>query len=778
MVTVTRYEDGFRATDPGNNTVRVRATAWEPDVPAPSISDTLVGRTVGPEEPDATVTGRGETFVFPSVHATVMRIDGCDSVVKIDANDTYSPTDGEYLLRVEANVRVFCRLTAPFTVKNDGADFSISFPEPTPIAFGFEGRARPTSQEVVVPRTADGVAFALESMAAANETTTADRSWPSMRNRPPEIVFGETTDRPANLAVPETGVELVVPPTLEALLTSASLVHYLGATVRLEAGVTPQLRVGDRTERLGTGRSFVTGVTDLLRRCFYLDCAARSAGPHGSELPIFAAFETLGLDADRLYDAPIADRVEAYLAADFPRVADEFPEWHLSMHVAPTYEHVRTLPHLLPALPFVLPPAGERLSESEWLSLSLTGGGYDSFDLRGDGDRATVPAPADRLDAVGPQTGETPLTAPSATESVSESAAGGGSVSESAAGGGSDEPKGADRSDTPRDGVTADASGRDVSNVALVDPTLGPGRTHGWLAPGVPVEGFKATPTAFHNRDTYLEAGDDSLTVTVVVNDTNARQHTFETTDGPGMADEREAIVSQYERRAEELNLSVDLRRDLTVGELARLFESRHDLVHFVGHHDETGLDCRDGSLSPATLDRSRVQTFFLNACGSYPFGATLVRKGSVAGVATFEAVSDDDAFGAGATFAALIVLGNSVNRAVALASRQTIAPKEYIVVGDGTHRVFQSDALVPSEMRLTRAADGGYDGVAADPVSRESGMEVNHVFGDASGYQLSGSTIHGHLSASELDELLSTRQSPVLLDGSLVWPAELRAKL
>ncbi|MFB6177959.1 MAG: hypothetical protein ABEI99_12630, partial [Halobaculum sp.] len=610
---------------------------------------------------------------------------------------------------------LFVRVESSLTLRIRGDDsLVVEFPAPTALSVAFEETIEPPGQTVTVPRTPEGVATALSVIPAANETVRPDRTWPSMRNRPPEIEFGEEVRIPSEVAdeTVQTDVELVVPPRLSYLLPASSLVHYLSADVTLEQGVDPRLTLGQRTVRLGRDASFVEAVTDVLRRCFYLDCVARGAGPHGGQLSVTDTFDTLGLDADRLYDAPVAERAITYYDVDFERVAERFPEWHLSMYVEPTFEHVRTVPHFAAALPFVFQPNAEPLSEDEWLSLSLTGGGYESFGLRADG----------------------------------------GDVR---------------------------AGERDASNVDLLNPDLGLGRTHGWLAPGVPVDGFKTYPEAFHNRDTYLDGSGGPLSVTVVVNDTNARQHLFETPDGPGMHDEQDESVSYYRSRADELNIDVEVRENLTTGALARVFESENDLVHFIGHHDEDGLDCLDGSLSADTLAESRAETFFLNACGSFPFGAELIKNGSVAGGATFESVSDSDAFEVGGTFARLIVTGHSVNRALAVASRKTIAPKDYVVIGDGTHRVLQTDSIVPSEMRVTETGHARYEVVKQQPISRRGGMKVNMGFdSDPDEYRLSGTTERYEVRHEALVNQLKKREAPILFNDELYWPQELTEAL
>lgn len=712
MIKLARHDDGFRVTDPAKNTVRVKADDWDADAEAAPISDALARHEMGPDDPETTLTARTTRLEFPPVYAVTTPVGEMDHTdIGGSTGERHFPAD-DYLLRIEASVRVFLRVEGAMTIRRESSEgLWIEFQEPTPVSLAFGSHVDLPGSEVVVPETPEGVATALSVLHSANETTSPDRTWPTLRNRPPNVRFGDETTIPESVRDDrdDTGIEAVFPPDLTELLPAASLIHYLGADVTVEPDIEPLLDLDGREIRLGTGSDLTETASDILRRCFYLDCVARGAGPHGGPLAVAHTFETLELDAERLYDAPLAERVKTYVNADFDAVADEFPEWHFSMYVEPTYEHATVIPHLVETLPFFFHPSAEPLSKKEWLALSLTGGGYDSVQLR-----------------------------------------------------------------KPEETPTPGAGGREVSNVDLVKPDLGPGRTHGWLAEGVPVDGFKTLPEAYRHRDRYLDDTEEELSVTAVVNDTDYRQRILDTTDGPGMEDERDATVEHYERRAEDLNIDVTVRENVSTSELARIFESRNDLVHFVGHHSEDGLQCRNGYLSAESVARSRTETFFLNACGSYPFGQALVRKGSVVGGVTFESVGDEDAFKVGSTFAGLLTLGYSINRALSVANQQAIAPKDYTIVGDATHRVMQSDTLVPPEGVVFSRRDGDYEIVRKHNSTGFAGAEI-HLDGTL---YLFGNPMLFELSENELPDRLDKYDSPVIFEGSLYWPKELKREL
>ncbi len=710
MLTVSTKADGVRVTDDANKTVRVQADGWDASGPtAVSVSGALADSPVGPDDPQAVVGARARRLTFPSVYAAAVSVDDDDQFQFGSSETSRKLPAGRYLLRIETNVRVFLRADGPVSLTRDsGERLRVAFPDPTDIELAFASHVSRPEATVTVPRTPAGVATGLATLGSANEVTSPDRTWPTLRGRPPLLTFGERKDVPAAVseACADTNVNVIVPPELSELIPLASLVAYLSADITLEPDTQPTLELGDETHPLGPERA-----ARLLERTFYLDCVARTAGPHGGTLSVADTFDDLGLDAQRLYHASISERVRTYLSADYESVADRFPDWHLSMHVAPTYENARVLPYLVDNLPFVFRPEAEPLSESDWLEKSLTGGGFGTGDL---------------------------VRGPGANE------------------------------------ITRGFGRRTTSNVDLLDPELGPGRVHGWLAEGTPIDVFKATPSAYRHRDDALDDPGTGLSVTAVVNQIGRG---FD--DQAEMDTEHAAAVDHYRQRADELNAEITVERNVTTAELARIFESPTDIVHFVGHHEEAGLECVDGFLSPASLDRSRARTFFLNACGSYPFGEALVRSGSVAGGVTLASITDSDAATVGTTFARLLIHGYCLGRGLAAAARPTIAPRDYLIVGDATYRPSQSDSLSPSMRWVIPDGDDQFRVLVKRSPPRDIGAVYDDPLDEFSDRQyLFGDGAVFAVSRDRLCRYLCDNDTPVVYQKEMYWADELQEKL
>ncbi|MFB6219039.1 MAG: hypothetical protein ABEH77_07685 [Halobacteriaceae archaeon] len=295
----------------------------------------------------------------------------------------------------------------------------------------------------------------------------------------------------------------------------------------------------------------------------------------------------------------------------------------------------------------------------------------------------------------------------------------------------------------------------EIPTAEVTEPALADASLHGWLAPGTPIDVFTALPEAFEHRLAAL--GDPAPpAVTVVLND-------------PAMAGEETAVADRYR---EEGAREVTVRRHLTRDQLAAMFAEGADLLHFIGHCETEGLQCTDGFLAAADLPANEVETFFLNACGSFREGRALVRTGSVAGGVTYRAVLDEQAATVGKTFARLALAGFSVERAVRLARRRVMMGKDYAVVGDGTHSL--SGTPTPRVAHV-ESTDGGYRLVCEGGADRSPG-ETHSLNGREHTCLWGGADTE--LDADELAAVLDTTPLPVVFDGEFYWSEELASTL
>jgi hypothetical protein len=304
-----------------------------------------------------------------------------------------------------------------------------------------------------------------------------------------------------------------------------------------------------------------------------------------------------------------------------------------------------------------------------------------------------------------------------------------------------------------------------VKSVDRRDPVLHGEKVNGWLADGVPIDVFKVVPEAYDNRSKYLEQTGDNIDVTVILNDEE-------------MMDEHEEVAQIYEDRARDLPIEVTVHEHLTKAELTDVLESPHDFVHYIGHCEADGLQCTNGNLSVSDIEESNVQTFFLNACGSYYEGQDLVRRGSVAGAVTFTKVLNKQAAKVGVAFARLLINGFNINLALRFARRRIMMGKDYSVVGDGTHVLTQADNRFPVLLTVEENDDGTYAMTHEHMAVDTNGSFYQMFHDDYDEYHLQGEEAVMEFDQSELLSFLDRAKAPVIYDGELYWSEELRTVL
>ena len=392
------------AVDPLKNVVTLGVADWQEHETAVFESDALA-------DADAIVTDL--------THASVSGLEGppvYTLVIDTETGERETITgrrsvefDANTVIQLCTTIRVVVRATAGGTVERHADRTTITFDRPTDVTIGWASRVDLPEQSVQIPESVEGVAEYLTVAGAAITETGPDRTWPNVRDHPPTLQFG-AEEIPAELydQRPETGIRLFVPEEngLQTLLPLAPLAYYLGAEVVVSSGMDPTLDLDGERRWLGqSAEEADPDASRILQRVFYLDCLARAAGPYGDELPQQPILEALGLDAEELYEAPIAERARQYLDVPYHEVANAFPEWHLGVHVNPVYEQVPALASHLNRLADIYAPESAELSIADRVEWAAE----ESF-LRGDEPTTTkepVVDPADRARTVGwaaPQT--------------------------------------------------------------------------------------------------------------------------------------------------------------------------------------------------------------------------------------------------------------------------------------------------------------------------------------------------------------------------------------
>ncbi|GAA0229328.1 hypothetical protein ACFFQF_13155 [Haladaptatus pallidirubidus] len=696
MIEWEETDTGLRAFDRTKTEISIGAPDWRSG-----------GRGYDIERPiDETVSGFASELRFPPNLVTITDVESGERQHHGSDTGILTLPDEEYLANIHGNVKTYLRFSAPATIRKT-CDFDaliVSFRDRIPVTLGFRSHHEIPVDTITIPPTTEGLATAISYASSSHKTTGSDRSFPTLRGHPPRFEVGDELriPEPVRENKKDVDIELRVPDDFKTLFVTAPLAYYLQAEVIVENRTAPVLRApaANFTYSFSPLPNYQHEVAEMLRRVFFLDCLVRNAGPYHWNLAEISLLDDLEIDSEAIYDATPVEQLVAYDLCEFERIDDELPDWHLSMYVEPSVENVSTLPYLLSNLSLIYLPESSDLNRNELLDASL---------------------------------GDFYRNAPSESNATRRAVAGGESC--------------------------RSARAENVNSVERINPTLHRGRVHGWLAEGVPIDVFKADPSAYENRFEYFERDSEDIEVALVLNDEE-------------MGDEHKDAADIYLDRAEDLPIEVTIHENLTRDELAELLETPCDYVHYIGHCEEDGLRCTDGNLAVENIEESKVQTFFLNACGSYYEGMKLIEKGSVAGAVTFNKVLNKQAAKVGVSFARLLINGFSIQNALQLARRRIMMNKDYAVVGDGTYQLTQCNNHMPVLGNVERYRNKFELEYNSLPISLVGGYYEPYIDGNKE-LHLYGNETSFILNSDELRSFLERAEMPVLYDGELYWSGE-----
>ncbi|WP_435152078.1 hypothetical protein [Haladaptatus sp. DFWS20] len=286
---------------------------------------------------------------------------------------------------------------------------------------------------------------------------------------------------------------------------------------------------------------------------------------------------------------------------------------------------------------------------------------------------------------------------------------------------------------------------------------------HAWVGNGYPIGANKVTLDSLRQQIDRTPPDDSALKIHVVCND-------------PAMAEEN--VVGEFYGLRDFVSFDVSIHEETTAAELAALFESDADFIHYIGHVDEKGFRCADGYLDAQSLDEVNVDAFLLNACRSYRQGKTLIEKGSKGGVVTLAEVINSSATKVGRTLARLLNAGFSLRTALSIAKEEVVVAVEYVTVGDGGIALCQSASGGPAMYDVSHDE-------ATDTYHLEHLVFLTSNYGIGSmcssnidesitKYLMSGRIAEFQLSAGEFETALELELLPVKIDGELYWSDEL----
>lgn len=288
-----------------------------------------------------------------------------------------------------------------------------------------------------------------------------------------------------------------------------------------------------------------------------------------------------------------------------------------------------------------------------------------------------------------------------------------------------------------------------------------------WVGDGIPLNASKFLLEGYENSkivtDETATRGNDgensssALNVTVICNEDT-------------MSPESSEIRTRLNPR-DDFPIDLSIYSQLTTSELEQILEKGTDYLHFVGHATPDGLECSNGMLDVATINDCNVTTFFLNACQSFQQGKRLVKKGSSGGIVSYSDISDKYALTTSALIVQLLNEGFPIGVCLSIIQDTTPIGRQYAVVGSHGARLIQPDGGPPYITEVSK----GQSGYKITTTSYGAGL-VQYAIGSGVNYALEAvdessfvpSSVTVETDWSEIKEILSLRESPVVYEGEL----------
>ena len=665
---------------------------------------------------DASVTVETGAIEIPRV--AVVETRSADGTL-LTRGDSYSMPAGAYHVGIDpAPTKLYLAFEAPFSVSTTERTTRIDLDAPAEVTLGFRSLHQVPAGTIETPTDPESLMDAVSLLGSALQTTSPERSFPTLRGHPPLIEPGDEFRVPDRVEPLDSGIRIVVPPEYRSLYPVVSLAYYFAADV--VPGDAPRIEGDGWMHSLEP--DFERRTAEVLRQAFHFDCLARTEGFYPVDLH---ERETTDLDLDwgRLYDLPLAERLGEYLDVPFERVEPELPQWTLTTDVRPDPDNVEMLPFVAGELSIVRSP--ERVTPAT----TGEGGGLGFF--RGPTTEPGSLGPGEFVRGV-----ETEPTRGAETEPTR---------------GAETEPTRGTDASSERGAVPTDADFVRPEPVDTVE--------HAWVGAGVPLDANKATLDAYHRR---LEAGaveQSRISVLVVCNDEQMREE-GEVADLYGLRD-----MVQFD---------IEVRHDLTREEMRETLQSDVDFLHYIGHVDDRGMQCTDEylDLTAADLDVG-VSAFLLNACQSYQQGEALVHRGSRGGIVTLSDVANSPATQLGRIIARLMNSGFNLRTALHVAKRELITGHQYIVVGDGGTTICQSRSGAAVVINLTTTGTNRWNflvNVYPNGPYGIGSLTTPNIDSARSDYYVPASAHASGVQKDELSDFLNLEVLPIFVDDELNW--------
>ncbi|MFB6081994.1 MAG: hypothetical protein ABEJ67_04150 [Halanaeroarchaeum sp.] len=280
---------------------------------------------------------------------------------------------------------------------------------------------------------------------------------------------------------------------------------------------------------------------------------------------------------------------------------------------------------------------------------------------------------------------------------------------------------------------------------------------HVWFSDHVPVGATKGTIEAFESALDWSDPADD-VSIAVVATD--------ETILG------NEGIFEDVYRQRDDLPFSLDTYVEASPDDVRTVLTSGYDFLHFIGETVSGGLVAGANTVLFDDIDGIELGVFLLDADHSFEESLWLARNGALGGIGTVGRVDPAEAVEVGQLIGILLTMGFPLRGALDILREDRSVGQQYVVVGNGSADIAQSDSSLPVLVDISTENEG-YDVLfeAYPSGGFRVGSTVSPFAPDAASFIGPGVCKDQlHLTGAEILDAIEVSWSPVRIDGELYW--------
>ncbi len=295
---------------------------------------------------DSAVRITTDTLTLPTTHYVYVRDETGAMVAEVKPEEQTFLPEGEYTLDLSGSLKIYSKINSSIQIYSDPEQTHVTLDGPTSVTLGARSYHTRPAQTVTTTAEPTDMMKAISTFGSVLKTTTAERSYPTLRGHPPAVELKDEMSIPDGLEIPETDIQIEVQPKLRQIFIVSSLAYYLGAEII--SGSKARLTTGTGfTYALDENQDLETTAERVLKQIFFLDTVVRTEGttplPHRKRSEIEGIFEQ---STETIHEQPISKQVQLYLSVPHSKLKPLISNWQFETQVPLKHETVEFLPYI------------------------------------------------------------------------------------------------------------------------------------------------------------------------------------------------------------------------------------------------------------------------------------------------------------------------------------------------------------------------------------------------------------------------------------------------